>query len=385
MFRRESKASIGAFDAPAFHCIENLVCGPLKNLNDLVAAEAFIRLAVLHDEIHLHNLPGPRFRTPQCADILQTIDPNYRDVSLYDYYGTALGRTRPPLSPSLMNYAVEWSDGIRANIFRHLDDMDAPLDDADIPFWTGLDPRTPYALEDADKMPAFCAGMVQELMWTIRDGGSALLETTFGAGLLKVAENRPEALFSSLDQSWSSYAQQIERDGLGFLVPPMLAIVLTRCARREAIPVVIRDLRLEWAEARRKVWALLEALRICRTLKEAIEIRSELASASELMSQQETELDTRPVRILWEIVASSAAGAAIAGLSGARPAIGAAAGAATQAARNIPSFTHEFGRMLFGRGAFDLARRIRRELSKVELEALPGLLSGPEKEALASR
>lgn len=383
MFQKESRASIGAFDAPAFHCIENLVCGPFKNATDLIAAEAFIRLAVLHDDIHLHNLPGPRFQSRHCADILRTIDPNFRNVSLYNYYATALSGTRPPLSPSLMNYAVEWSDGIRGNIFRHLEDMEAPFDDAEIQFWTGLDPRTPLALEDADKMPAFCAGMVHELMWTIRDGGSALLETKFGAGLLKIAENRPEALFSPLDQSWESYARQIEHDGLGFLVPPLLAIVLTRCSRREAIPVVIRDLRLEWAEARRKVWALLEALRICRTLKEAIEIRSELTSASELMSQRETELDTRPVRILWEIVASSAAGAAIAGLSGARPAIGAVAGAATQAARNIPSFTHEFGRMLFGRGAFDLARRIRRELSKVELDALFRLLSEPEKEVLA--
>ena len=273
-----------------------------------------------------------------------------------------------------MSYAAGWSERIHRETFRYLQDL--------------LDQKAPFdplVLEDLDKVPAYCVGTVQELIWAIWNGGSALLESDFGVGLLKIAENRPDALFNSLDQSWKSYAEQIERDGLGFLVPPMLAIVLTRCARREAIPIVIRDLRLEWAEAREKVWGLLESLRTCHTLKEAIEIRAELTSASELMLQGKTEFDTRPVRIFWEIVASSVAGAAIAGISGAKPAIGAVAGAATQAARSVPSFTHEFGRTLFGRGAFDLARRIRRELSKVEFDALFRLLSEPEKKALLDK
>jgi hypothetical protein len=38
--------------------------------------------------------------------------------------------------------------------------------------------------------------------------------------------------------------------------------------------------------------------------------------------------------------------------------------------------------MLFGRGAFDLARRVRREVSKIELDTLPRLLSDAERQAL---
>jgi len=38
--------------------------------------------------------------------------------------------------------------------------------------------------------------------------------------------------------------------------------------------------------------------------------------------------------------------------------------------------------MLFGRGAFDLARRVRRAVSDAELGALPRLLSDAEKQKL---
>jgi hypothetical protein len=69
-------------------------------------------------------------------------------------------------------------------------------------------------------------------------------------------------------------------------------------------------------------------------------------------------------------------------LSGGKPLIGGVAGAATQAARNLPAFTHEFGAMLFGRGAFDLARRVRRAVSQIELDALPRLLTAVEREQL---
>jgi hypothetical protein len=51
-------------------------------------------------------------------------------------------------------------------------------------------------------------------------------------------------------------------------------------------------------------------------------------------------------------------------------------------ARSLPGFTHEFGTVLFGRGAFDLARRVRRAVSEVELDALPHMLSEAEKHSL---
>jgi hypothetical protein len=120
-------------------------------------------------------------------------------------------------------------------------------------------------------------------------------------------------------------------------------------------------------------------------LGEALEIRKELADASQLFSSKSTELDSRPVRVLWEIIAAGAAGAGVAALSGGRPAIGAVTGAVTQSARNLPAFTHEFGAMLFGRGAFDLARRVRRAIPQVELDALPRFLSDAERQKLGFR
>lgn len=96
-------------------------------------------------------------------------------------------------------------------------------------------------------------------------------------------------------------------------------------------------------------------------------------------------IDTRPVGVLWEIVTAAAAWAGIAALSGMKPGIGAVTGAVAQAARNLPAFTHEFGAMLFGRGAFDLARRVRRAVSKVEFGALPRLLSESERQKLGFR
>src|SRR5207253_786914 len=113
---------------------------------------------------------------------------------------------------------------------------------------------------------------------------SALLCGDLGRQALTKASQYPEALFEPLDADWQGYARSAEQDGLGLLVPPVLGIVLTRCARRDSIPTVIKDLRDEWADSRRKVWQLLDSLRACGTLGEAIEIRSALTSASRLFS-----------------------------------------------------------------------------------------------------
>jgi hypothetical protein len=72
-------------------------------------------------------------------------------------------------------------------------------------------------------------------------------------------------------------------------------------------------------------------------------------------------------------------------MSAGKPGIGAVTGAVAQAARNLPAYTHEFGAVLFGRGAFDLARRVRREASKIEPNALPRLLTDAENKKLGFR
>lgn len=169
---------------------------------------------------------------------------------------------------------------------------------------------------------------------------------------------------------------------MDLVVPPVLGIVLTRSARRDAIPTVIRDLRYEWSSAREKVWVLLDALRNSQTLGDALRVRDELSEASRLFSPRPADGDTRPGRVLWEIVAGAGAGAATGRLTGGSALLGALTGSVGQAARSLPTLAKEFGRTIFGRGAFDLARQIHREVKKVEFDSLTRILGAAEKEKL---
>lgn len=146
---------------------------------------------------------------------------------------------------------------------------------------------------------------------------------------------------------------------------------------------MIKDLRDEWAGARKKVWNLLGSLRACRTLSEAIEIRRSLSAASRQFSPEETELDSRPIRILLEILlAAPSAGALVAQVSGGDVIKGAVTNTITQVARSVPGFLHEFGSALFGLGAFELARQVRRGVAQVEFDSLKRLLTDAEKHTL---
>jgi antitoxin component of RelBE/YafQ-DinJ toxin-antitoxin module len=213
------------------------------------------------------------------------------------------------------------------------------------------------------------------------DVGSFLLSEKGAETALPKAEEYPSGLFEQLDKDWREYASHIA-NGLELLVPPVLGIVLTRCARHESIPLVVRDLREEWAKARAKVWSLLDTLRSVPTLHEAQSIRHELVRASQMFSPVQTEFDSRPLRVFWDITAASAAGAGIAAMTGGRPGIGALTGAVAQVARSVPPLAHEFGPILFGRGAFDLARRVRRAASQIEGDALSRLISASERRNL---
>ena len=169
------------------------------------------------------------------------------------------------------------------------------------------------------------------------------------------------------------------RGDLGFTVPPVRSIVLSRCARRDAIPTVIKDLRDEWATARHKFWEQVTRLKDVQTIAEAIEIKRELEEASRLLSPTQHEIKTRPVRVLWELVVGGLAGAVVAKISGGHPGIGAVAGSIGNASGSVASYIHKLGPVLFGRGVFDLARRIRKETMSVEPGALAKLLTDTER------
>ncbi|HYW42113.1 MAG TPA: hypothetical protein VE959_04600 [Bryobacteraceae bacterium] len=347
--------STATCDPEAFYPLERLVSGPFTSLDDLNAIERLLRTVVLHDEITMEITPLPDVGTSGPIDseghirltiAALAIRP---DLTGYDFFGerSYIPSNNVELSQSLLELASQYS-----NVG---------------PGHTHFDEHVLF---------------LKRVFGVVQEGGSALLCGPFGRAAISAARRYPELMFQSLDEDWQRYAHQIDADGLDLLVPPVLGIVLTRCARRDAIPSQIWDLRNEWADARTKVWGLLDAQRTCKTLGEATEISKELADASRLFSPDSSELNTRPVRVLWEILAAGAAGAGVAALSGGKPAIGAFTGAVTQAARNVPAFTHEFGAMLFGRGAFDLARRVRRAVSKIELGALPRLLSNAERQKL---
>jgi hypothetical protein len=207
---------------------------------------------------------------------------------------------------------------------------------------------------------------------------SALLTGEWEKALMKT-EEYPAELFKDLDVKWQEYARSVAADGCGLLVPPVLSIVLTRCARRDAIIPVLADLRSEWAGARKKVWDALDALRNSRTLGEAIKIRRELSESSKLFAPQSTAHDTRPIRVLWEIFAAGAVGLSVVAMSGGNRLLGAIAGALTQIPRSVPALLEEYGPVMFGRSAFDLARRVRRATYQVDIDALSRLLSNAEK------
>jgi hypothetical protein len=338
-----------------------LVNGPFEDLGELPAIERFVRTVVLHDEIVMEGalLPFDPVAEEELSEE-ERIYPRSVIVALrpsldgYDFFKNDLGPRSEPgpeidLSPALLETAARFANADDGAYYRaHVDQL-------------------------------------KRLLNVVEQGGSVLLCGEYGQEVVATAGRYPGELFRELDNNWQSYACDVERDGLGFLVPPVLGIVLTRCARRDAIPAVIRDLRDEWSDARKKVWNMLAALRKSRTLHEALKIRKELGVASRLFSPEAAEADTQPVRALWEILASASAGAAIAKLSGGKPAIGAATGAVNQIARSLPVLAHDFGPILFGRGALDLAKKVRRETARIELDALPSLLGDAENQKLGLR
>jgi len=215
----------------------------------------------------------------------------------------------------------------------------------------------------------------------LQEGGS-VLEGEVEEALLDAAQQYPEALFRGLDDTWQEYARNLAENGFQLAIPPVLGIVLSRCARREAIPIVIRDLREEWASARKKVWHLFDTLRDCHTLGDALELTEALSEASNLFAPQRTEHDSRPIRTFWELAAAAAAGAAIASMAGGHTTVGAATGAMAHAPRSVPALLHEFGPAIFGRGAFDLASRVRRAAAGIDFNSLRRLITDEEMKAL---
>lgn len=351
---------VAVCDPEAFYPLRSLVAGPLVDLRELTEAERFVRAVVLHDEVSMELDPLPYDPDAEREFTEEEQRAGRRAVIVgmgpvltgYDFFTERRGPGEPetpdiPLSSALIEVAREFSNANEGNVYYR----------AHIEY-------------------------LQRIVDIMQKGGSALLAGEFGSAAIGASTRFPAELFENLDQDWQQFAREADAGELGFMVPPVLSIILTRCARRDAIPAIIKDLRAEWANARAKVWALVDRLKAAHTIVEAQEIRQELAAASRLLPPAKNEIDTRPVRVLWDLIAGSASGAVAAIVSGGRPGVGAAIGALGTALRSVPPLIYELGPALFGRGAFDLARRIQREVGCVEYDALARLLSDTEKRKL---
>lgn len=346
-------------DPSAFYPLRDLVKGPLETLDHLATVERFVRTVVLHDEIVM-ELP-PHAYDPEVDFefseeetraggrlVITAFGPVTTGFDFFKEHKRLTPAQDFQLTPALLEVAKKFSNAGPGNVYyeSHID-------------------------------------FLQRVLALVKSGGSALLLSEFGCLALNAAETYPAALFEHLDADWRLYAKSAESSRFGFLVPPVFGIVLTRCTSREMIPTVICELRAEWADARRKVWECLDALRECRTLSTALKIEQELSEASRFFCPGDVAQASRPIRILWDFVAAVAAGAGIATLSGGKPAVGALTGGIAQAARTAPGFVHEFGHTIFGRGAFDLANKVRRETRQLEFGALSRILTSEEKQKLA--
>ncbi len=233
-----------ACDVEAFNPLHWLVSGPFTDLTDLSVIEEFVRTVVLHDEIV--NVPQP---LPQSDDdlglpeeeeavggrmVITALGPVLDGYDFFMDRRLALPVPDIELSPALLAVAAEFANAGEGNVY--------------------FTAHVQY---------------LKRMLGIVEQGGSALLYNNFGKEAISVAQRYPKELFRELDADWQRHARRLQRDGLRLVVPPVLAIVLTRAARRDAIPAILRDLRDEWAYARQKVWNLLNALRKSPTLAEA--------------------------------------------------------------------------------------------------------------------
>ena len=351
-------SSVAIFDPYAFYPFRSLVQGGLKNWNELRDIERFVRAIVLHDEMSMILEPWPY---DSIADEeMSTNEPGARNIIV-------------GMGPVLSNY-----EGL-LSIAKNL----KPISDGEVS----------YALRDIaaefsnarSGNPHYNAHIefVGKILAVSRDGGSIICEGRFSRALELRAAKYPEKLFQVLDKDWQEYAIATEEGRIGLKIPPILNIILTNCKKREDIPDMLKLLREEWTDARKKLWRLLVELQNVQTLKEAHRIQHELAEASKYFSPLSQQTELSPIRMLWDLFAETGGGAIDSALAGGDPATGAVAAAGRKALTNLAQSGKQFGKLLFGRGAFDLARRIRKKVMySSPKDTLSRLLTQSEKDAL---
>ena len=354
-------------DEQALMDVQPLVAGPIDDLSVLDAAERLFRAYLLYDELKLAYSP--------------TLDIHVVDMDWES-------ERRAKLSDVSERYGIESVgaealEGQRKRAFGDAvttDQIVGPDVTGAIDAWEA---DKDFDSEDSSENVRILEEHAANLISVVRAGGGLVAEGSLAREVIGPALQYPEKLFAPLDGRWADYVRRLEAGAVGLVVPPVTAIVLSRCARREAIPTVLRDLRDEWDRARRRMWAAVEQFEDARTLAEAEEAMKGLERAAELM-RPDSELSGMPTfRNFWSLTTAVAAGAATATLSGGDLAVGAAVGGIKNLAELVTGVLANKD-VVFRTGAFDLCREVRYELGQLPRmpELLRHLLSRAEREAL---
>ncbi len=342
--------SKAVFDQEAFYPFRALIHGHIADTAQLQKIERFLRAIVLHDEMSIVVQPMTRVAGDDDEWTEDEIRAGGRNVIvgfapvLDEYEGLLATEHRitddtVALAPHLVELAGEFS---------------------------GAGPEDPYYRAHLRYL--------RVLTGVLSAGGSVVCEDVVGRVAFEDRANPPDGMFEALDRGWAEYARSAV-DGFGFVLPPVLAIVLARAARRENLLGIIRNLRDEWSEPRRRLWQVIDVARTAATMREANEARRELVEAQRLFNPAEPEPTFAPIRLLWDVFAGGAAAFAV-GALGAPPEAALAAGAAVAGrdiVQRVIANAPQARRYWLQGGAFDLARRVRREL--LEVETMPALLA----------
>ena len=330
-------------DQHGFYPFRDLLTGHLSSLDDLALAERFARAVALHDAIVMEGEPMParvdddhEWTDDEIAEGRRLVITAFMpDTSRYgDLFVNNLG------PDSLHGKALDLSESLRALAVE----------------MSGAGPGDPYHSSHER--------FIYRMTRTLRSGSSIVCGGPVGAALRDRASRYPEQLFAQCDADLQAFAREAQNAQIGITVPPVLSIVLSRCSSRDEIVPRLLDLREEWKEPRDRMWARLEDLQRASPA-DVRDITRELEQASELLSPSRPRIPVLPSRVLWDLVAFG--GALYSGNDTAATIAGARA--AHSVARELPTAA----RFIFGRGAIDLARRVRADL--LVANSVPDLLT----------
>jgi hypothetical protein len=264
------------FDPDAFYPFRSFVEGHINSWSQFDSIERFLRAILFHDEV--------------CMEI-EPVSGSSED----DYDGPGPRNVVVGFGPVLDNY-----DGLLVSPTGPHRRLSTALSKK----WLDISlRRCPGGPGD----PYYEAHLryLQTLAHTWESGGSVVCDGEVATDAQMAGSQFPPALFDRLDKDWKGYVQNAELQKIGPSLPPIICIVLTRCSKREDIIPVIKMLREEWVTPKRKVWELVDQLKVANTINDAYDIQRQFEEASKQMSPLQSDISLSPLRVMWDVFASA--------------------------------------------------------------------------------